>query len=48
LVFAGTRVPVATVLDYLAHGYSDERILEAFPDLTTSDIAAARRQAGAA
>ncbi len=47
-VFAGTRIAVATVLDYLAHGYSDQRILEAFPDLTRIDIAAARTRAGAA
>jgi uncharacterized protein (DUF433 family) len=30
-VFMGTRVPVASLFDYLAHGYSVEEFLEQFP-----------------
>ncbi len=47
-VFAGTRIPVATVIGYLEHGYTPEQIIEAFPLLTQADIAAARARAGAA
>jgi uncharacterized protein (DUF433 family) len=42
-VFAGTRVPVSAVMSYLKRGLPDEEILEAFPQLTKADIAAARR-----
>lgn len=42
-VFAGTRIPVAAVEAYLQRGLSDERILEAFPELRLEDIEAARR-----
>jgi uncharacterized protein (DUF433 family) len=42
-VFAGTRVPVSAVMPYLKRGLPDEEILEAFPQLTKADIAAARR-----
>ena len=42
-VFAGTRVPVAAVETYLERGLSEERILEAFPELTREDVEAARR-----
>src|SRR6266545_2082424 len=41
-VFEGTRVPVQAVVDYLARGYTTERILEAFPSLTAADVARAR------
>ena len=37
-VFAGTRIRVSTVQDYLRHGYTTEAILEAFPDLERKDI----------
>jgi uncharacterized protein (DUF433 family) len=47
-VFAGTRVPVAAVEAYFARGLPDERILEAFPDLTREDLASARRSAASA
>jgi uncharacterized protein (DUF433 family) len=47
-VFAGTRVPVDVVVDYLAAGSTVDQIIEAFPLLTPADVAAARRQAGAA
>jgi uncharacterized protein (DUF433 family) len=48
LVFAGTRVPVAAVVPYLQRGLPVEEILEAFPQLTRADIAAARRRADVA
>ncbi len=32
-VVDGTRVPAATLLDYLRHGYSDLDILEDYPSL---------------
>lgn len=41
-VFAGTRVPVEAVETYLRRNVDDERILEAFPQLTPADVAAAR------
>jgi uncharacterized protein (DUF433 family) len=43
-VFAGTRVPVATVVSYLRHGYSTRQILTAFPNLTEADVETARRE----
>jgi uncharacterized protein (DUF433 family) len=43
-VFAGTRVPVATVVSYLRHGYSTQQVLEAFPNLTEADVETARRE----
>jgi DNA-binding transcriptional MerR regulator len=42
-VFAGTRIRVSTVQDYLRHGYQTEAILEAFPDLKPADVDEARR-----
>lgn len=33
-VFAGTRVPVATLVDYLKAGDSLDRFLEGFPTVT--------------
>ena len=33
-VFAGTRVPVATLIDYLKAGDSLERFLDGFPTVT--------------
>lgn len=44
-VFAGTRVPVTAVLPYLRRGVPDAEILEAFPDLTPTDIELARVRA---
>lgn len=43
-VFAGTRIPVPSVVAYLDRGLSDDRILEAYPDLWPEDIRAARAQ----
>jgi DNA-binding transcriptional MerR regulator len=42
-VFAGTRIRVSTVQDYLRHGYDTEAILEAFPDLKAADVDEASR-----
>lgn len=44
----GTRVPVAVVEAYLERGLPDERILEAFPELTRDDVEAARRSRASA
>jgi uncharacterized protein (DUF433 family) len=46
-IFAGTRIPVATVQRYLQAGYSTEAIIKEYPALTPSDIAAARQHAAA-
>jgi uncharacterized protein (DUF433 family) len=40
-VIAGTRIPVYLVLNLLASGYDEERIIEAYPDVTREDIRAA-------
>jgi DNA-binding transcriptional MerR regulator len=42
-VFAGTRIRVSTVQDYLRHGYGTDAILEAFPDLSAADVSEASR-----
>jgi DNA-binding transcriptional MerR regulator len=42
-VFAGTRIRVSTVQEYLQHGYETDAILEAFPDLKPADVAEAAR-----
>jgi uncharacterized protein (DUF433 family) len=47
-VFAGTRIPVQTVTNWLAHGFTDEQILAAYPDLRIEDIQEARTQSTAA
>jgi DNA-binding transcriptional MerR regulator/uncharacterized protein (DUF433 family) len=44
-VFAGTRIPVATVQAYLERGFSDSDVLREYPDLTTADVETARRRA---
>lgn len=43
-LFAGTRVPIESVVRYLEHGFSNTRILQAFPSLTKADIALARQR----
>jgi uncharacterized protein (DUF433 family) len=48
LVIAGTRVPVATVLEYIEDGYSTEAIIKEFPALTEADIQAVVRDGKAA
>jgi DNA-binding transcriptional MerR regulator len=42
-VFAGTRIRVSTVQDYLRHGFDTNAILKAFPDLKASDVDEASR-----
>lgn len=41
-VFAGTRVPVGAVKEWLDAGHSTARVLEAYPDLSEADVDAAR------
>jgi uncharacterized protein (DUF433 family) len=43
-VFAGTRIPVATVQAYLQSGFSEAEVLSEYPDLTPADVEIARRQ----
>ena len=40
-VIRGTRVPVSLILNLLAHGYTTERITEAYPNLKPDDVVAA-------
>ena len=40
-VVKGTRIPVALILNLLAHGYTPERVVEAYPQLTIDDVRAA-------
>lgn len=44
-VFAGTRIPVATVQRYLDAGYDAQAIIREYPSLTPADIEAARNSA---
>jgi uncharacterized protein (DUF433 family) len=44
-IFAGTRIPVDTVLSYLEAGYDTEAIISEYPSLTPADIEAARNYA---
>ena len=37
----GTRIPVSLILNQIAHGYSFDRIIEAYPNLIKEDIVAA-------
>lgn len=41
-VLAGTRIPVETVRGYLAHGYTAQDVLKAYPSLTLEDVEAVR------
>lgn len=43
-VFAGTRIPVAVIADYLRAGISEDKIISEFPALQPADIAAAKEQ----
>ena len=36
----GTRIPVSLVLGYLAAGYTQDEIIQEFPDLSREQIAA--------
>jgi uncharacterized protein (DUF433 family) len=44
-IFAGTRIPVATVQRYLDAGYDTKQIIKEYPALTPADIKAARNYA---
>lgn len=43
-VFKDTRIPLEAVQRYIERGYTNEQILEAYPDLTQADIALAQRE----
>lgn len=45
-VFAGTRVPVKTLFDYLAAGDSLDLFLDHFPDVSYEQAAAVLEQTG--
>jgi uncharacterized protein (DUF433 family) len=45
-VFAGTRVPVETLLDYLKAGESIDDFLEGFPTVTREQIVTFLEEAG--
>ncbi len=47
-VFMGTRVPVASLFDYLAHGYSVEEFVEQFPSVDREQAVALLDEAKAA
>jgi len=38
IVFAGTRVPVQTLMDYLNDGYTVEEFIEFFPSVRREDV----------
>jgi uncharacterized protein (DUF433 family) len=44
-VFAGTRVPVQTLLDYLEGGESIDAFLEGFPSVTRAQVISFLEQA---
>lgn len=44
----GLRIPVATVVEMVAEGMSEEEILEAYPDLEPEDVREALRYAAVA
>jgi uncharacterized protein (DUF433 family) len=47
-VFAGTRLPVTTVVAWLQNGFTTEQVIEAYPDLSPADVQVARAYAAAA
>ncbi len=38
MTFRGTRIPVDTVLSYLARGYSIEQLVQSWPELTVDAV----------
>lgn len=46
-VIKGTRIPVTLILNLLAHGYTVDRVIEAYPILTKDDCMAALEYAQA-
>lgn len=40
-IIAGTRIPTATIYDYVQHGETAAQIIEAYPRLTEEDVTAA-------
>jgi uncharacterized protein (DUF433 family) len=40
-VFAGTRVPLRNLIDYLEHGYRIDEFLDDFPSVTRDQVVAA-------
>ena len=46
-VIRGTRIMVINILSMLGAGYTIERVLEAYPELTREDVAAALEYASA-
>ena len=44
-VVRGTRIPVSLILNLLAHGYTIDRVLQAYPNLKKRDVIAAIRYA---
>jgi uncharacterized protein (DUF433 family) len=44
----GLRIPVATVVEMVAEGMSDDDVLQAYPDLQPEDIREALRYAAVA
>jgi len=46
IVFAGTRVPVQTLLDYLKAGESIDDFLDGFPTVTREQVIALFEEAG--
>ena len=44
-VFAGTRVPIETLVDYLKAGESIDEVLEGFPTVTREQVVAFLQQA---
>jgi len=45
-VIAGTRIPIYLILNLMASGYDEGRIIQAYPILTREDIRAALLYAG--